>query len=120
MTWVFTFVIEGIREVFPSATNLLCHWHVSKNVKAKIKEFVVDKKRQKELNSLWLQIVDSYDEAAYDLNVKRFEGSSLDVPDLMKYVRDTWLQPHKERFVEAWTNNLPHLGNGTTNRYFGI
>jgi len=33
------------------------------------------------------------------------------------YVNQTWLTPHKERFVKAWMNKVMHLGNTTTNRY---
>ena len=33
------------------------------------------------------------------------------------YVNQTWIVPHKEKFVKAWTNKMMHLGNTTTNRY---
>ena len=33
------------------------------------------------------------------------------------YVNDTWIIPHKEKFITAWTNKVMHLGNTTTNRY---
>jgi len=33
------------------------------------------------------------------------------------YVCQTWVIPHKERIVKAWTNKVMHLGNTTTNRY---
>ncbi|KAH1261765.1 hypothetical protein GmHk_02G004560 [Glycine max] len=32
------------------------------------------------------------------------------------YVKETWIIPHKEKFVSAWTNKVMHLGNTTTNR----
>ncbi|KAH1192837.1 hypothetical protein GmHk_19G053981 [Glycine max] len=32
------------------------------------------------------------------------------------YVNDTWIIPHKEKFITAWTNKVMHLGNTTTNR----
>ncbi|KAH1193807.1 hypothetical protein GmHk_19G054763 [Glycine max] len=31
------------------------------------------------------------------------------------YVNDTWIIPHKEKFITAWTNKVMHLGNTTTN-----
>ncbi|KAH1197698.1 hypothetical protein GmHk_18G051420 [Glycine max] len=31
------------------------------------------------------------------------------------YVKETWIIPHKEKFVSAWTNKVMHLGNTTTN-----
>ncbi|KAH1262404.1 hypothetical protein GmHk_02G005039 [Glycine max] len=31
------------------------------------------------------------------------------------YVKETWIIPHKEKFVSTWTNKVMHLGNTTTN-----
>ncbi|KAH1229153.1 hypothetical protein GmHk_10G028982 [Glycine max] len=31
------------------------------------------------------------------------------------YVKQSWLIPHIQRFVKAWTNKVMHLGNTTTN-----
>ncbi|KAH1194226.1 hypothetical protein GmHk_19G055071 [Glycine max] len=38
-------------------------------------------------------------------------------PMFVDYVKDTWIIPHKEKFVTAWTNKVMHLGNTTTNKY---
>ncbi|XP_028229078.1 uncharacterized protein LOC114409711 [Glycine soja] len=32
------------------------------------------------------------------------------------YVCETWIVPHKEKFILAWMNKVMHLGNTTTNR----
>ncbi|KAH1205963.1 hypothetical protein GmHk_16G046539 [Glycine max] len=32
------------------------------------------------------------------------------------YVNNTWIIPHKEKFITAWTNKVMHLGNTTINR----
>ncbi|KAH1253032.1 hypothetical protein GmHk_04G009823 [Glycine max] len=37
-------------------------------------------------------------------------------PMFVDYVNETWIIPHKENFVTAWTNKVMHLGNTTTNR----
>ncbi|KAH1232960.1 hypothetical protein GmHk_09G025509 [Glycine max] len=37
-------------------------------------------------------------------------------PMFVNYVCQTWVIPHKERFVKAWTNKVMHLGNTTINR----
>ncbi|KAL5180195.1 hypothetical protein HKD37_01G001370 [Glycine soja] len=36
-------------------------------------------------------------------------------PMFVDYVKDTWIIPHKEKFVIAWTNKVMHLGNTKTN-----
>ncbi|KAH1249563.1 hypothetical protein GmHk_05G012890 [Glycine max] len=37
-------------------------------------------------------------------------------PMFVDYVNETWVIPHKEKFITAWTNKVMHLGNTTTNR----
>ncbi|KAH1250256.1 hypothetical protein GmHk_05G013444 [Glycine max] len=36
-------------------------------------------------------------------------------PMFVDYVCQTWVIPHKEKFVKAWTNKVMHLENTTTN-----
>ncbi|KAH1190294.1 hypothetical protein GmHk_20G057884 [Glycine max] len=36
-------------------------------------------------------------------------------PMFVDYVKETWIIPHKEKFVSSWTNKVMHLGNTTTN-----
>ncbi|KAL5170754.1 Protein FAR1-RELATED SEQUENCE 6 [Glycine soja] len=86
-------LMNAVKIVFPKCTNLLCQFHIDKNVKAKCKspeEF--DEWLEKfEINcSPWLMFVD--------------------------YVNQIWIIPHREKFVKAWTNTVMYLGNTTTNR----
>ncbi|KAH1213037.1 hypothetical protein GmHk_14G041078 [Glycine max] len=37
-------------------------------------------------------------------------------PMFVDYVKETWIIPHKEKFVSAWTNKVMHLGNTKTNK----
>lgn len=37
--------------------------------------------------------------------------------DAIDYVRKTWLNDYKEKFIVAWTNKVLHFGNITTNMY---
>ncbi|KAG5529448.1 hypothetical protein RHGRI_029991 [Rhododendron griersonianum] len=37
-------------------------------------------------------------------------------PDAIKYVETSWLGPYRQKFVSAWTNNVMHFGNLTSNR----
>ena len=36
--------------------------------------------------------------------------------EALKYLGDTWISPHKERFVAAWTNNVMHFGHAVISR----
>ena len=37
--------------------------------------------------------------------------------EALDYVRRTWLNDYKEKFIAVWTNKVLHFGNITTNRY---
>ncbi|KAL5161585.1 Protein FAR1-RELATED SEQUENCE 5 [Glycine soja] len=68
-------LMNAVKTVFSECTNLLCRFHIDKNVKAKCKSLIGQKMPGK-----------------------------------------TWIIPHKEKFITAWTNKVMHLGNTTPNR----
>lgn len=110
-------LMNAIKVVFPSSTNLLCQLHINKNVGAKCKQYILKKDMQEPILELWRKIVYCSEEKEYEELLQVFEQACVDNIIFFDYVRDTWLNPHKERFVEAWTNRVLHLGNTTTNRY---
>jgi alpha-glucosidase len=109
-------LMNAIEVVFPHAVNLLCTWHINKNVNARCGAHVV-KDMRKLVKQLWQNIVFSQDEAEYQQRLNEFEQACAGSSKFLDYVNDTWLNPHRQRFVEAWTNRVMHLGNTTTNRY---
>ncbi|KAL5194002.1 PKS-NRPS hybrid synthetase [Glycine soja] len=52
----------------------------------------------------------------FDECLKKFEVACAPWPIFVDYVKETWIIPHKEKFVSTWTNKVMHLGNTTTNR----
>ncbi|KAL5180747.1 hypothetical protein HKD37_01G001818 [Glycine soja] len=64
----------------------------------------------------WGSLVDCPCESSFDEYLKNFEMACSSWPMFVDYVCQTWVIPHKERFVKAWTNKVMHLGNTTTNR----
>ena len=62
-------------------------------------------------------MVDCPSEHQFDDCLKKFEIACSPWSMFVDYVNQTWVIPHKERFVKAWTNKVMHLGNTTTNRY---
>ncbi|KAH1212718.1 hypothetical protein GmHk_14G040842 [Glycine max] len=52
----------------------------------------------------------------FDECLKKFKMVCAPWPMFVDYVKETWIIPHKEKFVSAWTNKVMHLGNTTTNR----
>ena len=53
-------------------------------------------------------------EQQFDECLIKFEITYSPWPMFVDYVNQTWLIPHQERFVKAWTNKVMHLGNTTT------
>ncbi|XP_027192409.2 uncharacterized protein [Cicer arietinum] len=109
-------LMNAVENVFPKAVNLLCLFHICKNVKAKCKMTVFSKKKQVQIMEAWEALIYSYDEAQYYMKLAIFEGICSSCSIFYHYVHEQWLIPHKERFVEAWTNRVMHFGNTTTQR----
>ena len=64
----------------------------------------------------WESLVDCPSKQEFDDCLMKFEIAYSPWPMFVDYVKQTWLIPHKERFVTACTNKVMHLGNITTNR----
>ncbi|XP_020216699.1 PKS-NRPS hybrid synthetase CHGG_01239 [Cajanus cajan] len=109
-------MMKALQMIFPSSTNLLCRFHINKNVKAKCKMVVYPKEKWDLVMDAWDDVVNSSNEDQYVQRLTLFEKVCSNFPIFNDYVRDSWLIPHKEKFVTAWTNKVMHLGNTTTNR----
>ncbi|KAI5399389.1 hypothetical protein KIW84_064662 [Lathyrus oleraceus] len=108
-------LMKAIEIVFPRSINLLCRFHINKNVGAKCKQHVVND-LQKTIDTLWMEVVWASDEVEYGQRLHQLEQACVDYSGFINYVKDTWLTPHRHRFVGAWINRVLHLGNTTTNR----
>ncbi|KAH1198010.1 hypothetical protein GmHk_18G051660 [Glycine max] len=84
-------LINVVKTVFPECTNLSCQFQIDKNMKTNCKSL-------------------------FDGCLMKFEIAYSPWPMFVDYVNQTWIIPHKERFVKAWMNKVMHLGNTITNR----
>ena len=66
-------LMNTISVVFPEATNILCQFHINKNVKAKCKMFVDSKEAWDIVLNAWGGVVDCHKCDAYDEVAKGFE-----------------------------------------------
>ncbi|KAI3859597.1 hypothetical protein MKX03_007616 [Papaver bracteatum] len=112
---------KGLAEVFPEATNILCAFHIKRNVCANFKTSINKDtpedlgKIKGEWDALWMS--ESY--AMYKINLDCVERSWVKkYPKWISYVKTQWLA-RKEKFVCAWTNQIKHFGNRTINRVEG-
>jgi len=110
-------LMNAMKTIFLDATNLLCRFHIDKNVKAKCKTLVAQKNPWDYMMEAWGSLVDCPCESSFDEYLKIFEMACSLWPMFVDYVCQTWVILHKERFVKAWTNKVMLLGNTITNRY---
>ncbi|KAH1210180.1 Protein FAR1-RELATED SEQUENCE 5 [Glycine max] len=109
-------LMNAVKTVFPECTNFLCSFHINKNVKAKWKSLIGQRNAWEYVMYAWGTLVDCPSEQQFDECLKRFEMVCSPWPMFVDYVKDTWIIPHKEKFVTVWRNKVMHLGSTTTNR----
>ncbi|KAH1213011.1 hypothetical protein GmHk_14G041056 [Glycine max] len=109
-------LMNAVKVIFPECTNLLCSFHINKNVKAKCKSLIVQKNVWDYVMDCWGCLTDCPSEQEFDECLKKFEMACTPWSMFVDYVKETWIIPHKENFVSVWTNKVMHLGNTTTNR----
>ncbi|KAH1215450.1 PKS-NRPS hybrid synthetase [Glycine max] len=109
-------LMNAVKTVFPECTNLLCKFHIDKNVKAKCKSLIGQKNVWDYVMDNWGTLVDCPSKQEFAESLQKFQIACSPWPMFVDYVNDTWIIPHKEKFITAWTNKVMHLGNTTTNR----
>jgi len=73
-------LMNAIEVVFLEATNLLCRFHINKNVKAKCKMFVHPKEALDVVMKAWTIVIDCSDCEAFSKCVENFESVCLPWP----------------------------------------
>ncbi|RZC78911.1 hypothetical protein C5167_003127 [Papaver somniferum] len=113
-------LISATKHVFPTSSHLLCAWHIGKNkeAKGKLKEKQDEKRKElKKWYGAWQDVIKSSSIEDYQENLTKFISTWEPThKDDVRYVIKTWLDPYKEKFVSAWTNNIKHFDNVATSR----
>ncbi|KAH1198490.1 hypothetical protein GmHk_18G052060 [Glycine max] len=92
--------------------DILCQFcicgsfHINKNVKTKCKALIVQKNAWDYVMDCWGCLTDCPSEQQFDECLKKFEMACAPWPMFADYVKETWIIPHKEKFVSAWTNKI--------------
>ncbi|XP_047155305.1 uncharacterized protein LOC124826518 [Vigna umbellata] len=109
-------LMNAIANVFPESYQMLCRFHILKNVKAKCKMLVRSTEVWEVLMYAWENVMDCDDESLFAEYVNDFQYASSSWPLFFEYVNQTWIISYSTYFVKFWTNKVMHLGNTTTNR----
>ncbi|KAG5558418.1 hypothetical protein RHGRI_008375 [Rhododendron griersonianum] len=108
-------VVVSDREL---ALNLLCVWHIEKNILTNCKSYFETQDNWTTFLTTWNQVISSQVEQAFNEAWNLFELLYKEKEKVLCYIRKTWL-PFKEQFVHAWTENYSHFGNRVSSRADG-
>ncbi|XP_058217748.1 PKS-NRPS hybrid synthetase cheA-like [Rhododendron vialii] len=108
-------LVNAITRVFPTASHLLCRWHIGQNVYAKCRK-MFDETTWALFKHAWDSLVYSPTISLYEQTLCTMKREFVLYPDALLYVETNWLGPYRQKFVSAWTNNVMHFGNLTSNR----
>ncbi|XP_077214390.1 protein FAR1-RELATED SEQUENCE 5-like [Tasmannia lanceolata] len=111
-------LMGAIKIVFPGAMNLLCVWHIEKNILSKCKCHFQDEDDWHRFFSTWSTLIESPTEMAYHKAWQDFNDEFEEKGIALNYIFNTWLS-FKERFIKAWTEKYLHFGNRVTSRAEG-
>jgi len=109
-------LMRSVEEVFPEAIQTLCTFHVTKNVKARCKRLVFPKEKQTVVYDAWEEYMYCHDVSLYEDRLNAFKKHASGCSVFFEYVMNTWVDPHKEKFVAFYTDRYLHFGETTTNR----
>ena len=114
-------LMNAIGYVFPKSYNLLCSWHINKDVLAYSRRLKIhkDSKEEDSFISQWQALVSSSSIDEYEKRWKEFQKEWQSSPALLRYLSGTWLDRHRQRFVRCWADRYLHFGHCETSRAEG-
>ncbi len=111
-------LMNGITQVFLGYHNILCCWHINKNILANCKTRFSDVEWQQFMER-WNMLISSTLVELFNAALGVFKETYLGTrPAAWQYVNTTWM-PHKERFVACYIDEFPHFGSASTSRVEG-
>ncbi|KAI3856565.1 hypothetical protein MKX03_032429 [Papaver bracteatum] len=108
-------LIRGISDIFPQASQLLCTYHISKDVASNCKKHFQNSEELDIFLKEWNEITQAKTHIDFYDGFAEFESKWVNYPACLRYLRETWLE-QKEHFVSSWTSEVKHFGYTTTNR----
>jgi hypothetical protein len=114
-------LMNAIQTVFPTSKNLLCIWHINKNILANCRKYfpsTADGKQELWDKFLldWNCCVESKSEDAFTSQWNLFTSKySQMYSAAVGYIDKTWIV-HKDKFVRAFTDTYFHFGSRSTSR----
>jgi hypothetical protein len=111
-------LMNSISAVLPCTTNLLCLWHIEKNVVAKCKKMFSTSEGFNSFMDLWKSLVYCKSEVTFDQEWKKMQDIYGQTHPAIMYLSNAWMV-YKEKFVSVWADRVLHLGSKNTSRVEG-
>ncbi|KAG1466395.1 hypothetical protein G6F56_004697 [Rhizopus delemar] len=118
-------LISAIAIAMHNAYNILCRWHINKNIRVKIAKHFSDisaERRDEILKARSNMVSSSSTEVDFESNFSEFpmQFASGEVGiRFINYIKDTWAEKYKEKFVAAWTDEHMHFSSTSSSRVEG-
>ncbi|KAL7111232.1 hypothetical protein ACP275_05G075400 [Erythranthe tilingii] len=109
-------LMKAIATIYPTSRHLICRWHINKNLIANCKKLFDDDEMWDSFESEWSILVKQESEELFNSKLATIEIKFSNYPGVLSYIKHTWLDPYKDRFVSAYTDTCMHLGVYTSNR----
>jgi hypothetical protein len=84
-------LMNAIKVIFSNIPNLLCVWHIEKNVLSKCKKYFGEQETWEEFLSSWNEVVYSSSEGEYERSWLKFKSTNTEKKDVIKYIKNVWL-----------------------------
>lgn len=119
-------LINTIDRIFPEAKNLLCQWHIQKNILGKCKRYfsaesddanstLATEDSWTEFQRTWSTVVRTQSAAEFDTAWQNMKATYRRRIFAIQYIETIWL-PLKERFACPWADQHRHYGTIVTSR----
>ena len=111
-------LINAIYNNYPTASHLLCIWHINKNIIKNCKKNFEDTEKFEEFMKDWNILLSCTEEHQFETSLLEFKISYKGFPKAIEYIMKN-LYPVRQKIVRCWTNSVRHLGTLSTSRVEG-
>jgi hypothetical protein len=111
-------LINAVENEFPEAHHMLCRRYIEMALRARALK-VASQNKKKFANSVvftWNEAISAHTVEEWMWRWHNFEDRYSNLPQLISYLKQTWLDPYKEKIVSVWTDQHLHFGCHTSNR----
>ena len=103
-------LMNAIQDIFPKTKNLICVWHIMKNITARCKKEFKDE----EVFELFLKackgLIYAATEEDFESSWSQMKKNFAAYTELLGYIDRTWLSL-KEHFIAFWADQDVHFGH---------